>query len=210
VAARVEGVLINVPFDRQYESLFRVLVFTIHECGFVSRCSLEAGDGSVVRMETLYRIIRQCPLGVHDLSRVALTRGLPRFNMPLELGLFLGAKRYGGRVQRQKSCVILDRDRYRYQRFCSYIAGQDIRAHGNLAAPAIAAVRDWLRAARPNKSMKGGAMIEKRFLSFWEELPRACREKGLDQRQLPFPDYRMLVAVWIETNPSSGGQGVYC
>lgn len=62
-----------------------------------------------------------------------------------------------------------------------------------------------LRTARPNKSMKGSAVIEKRFLAFWEKLPRACRESGLNQRQLPFLDYRMLVAGWIETNPTSRG-----
>jgi hypothetical protein len=200
VAARVEGAFINVPFDKQYRSLYYALVFTIHECGFISRCSLEAEDGSVVRMEKLYTIIRECPLGIHDLSRVTLTRGLPRFNMPLELGLFLGAKRYGGRVLSRKSCVILDRNRYRYQKFCSDIAGQDIRAHGDLAPTAITAVRDWLRSARPKKPMKGGAMIERRFLAFRADLPMACMRNGLDLRKLPFLDYRMLVAAWLDAN----------
>lgn len=42
--------------------------------------------------------------------------------MPLELGLFLGAKRYGTGKQRTKLCLILDRERYRYQKYCSDIA----------------------------------------------------------------------------------------
>jgi hypothetical protein len=65
--------------------------------------------------------------------------------MPLELGIFLGAKRYGSRTQIRKSCLILDREPYRYQIFCSDIAGQDIRAHHNDVGYAISAVREWLR-----------------------------------------------------------------
>jgi hypothetical protein len=202
VAAPVEGVFINVPFDRQYRRLFRALVFTIHECGFVSRCSLEAEDGSVLRMEKLYTIIRECPLGIHDLSRATLTAGVPRYNMPLELGLFLGAKRYGSGAQRRKSCVILDRDPYRYRQYCSDVAGQDVRAHANLAVRAITAVRDWLRTSRPNRTMKGGAMIEKRIGAFRKELPQLCKERSLNRGELLFLDYRMIVAGWLTANPS--------
>jgi hypothetical protein len=80
-------------------------VFTVHECGFLSRCALEKDDGSQVRLEKLYEIIGDCALGIHDLSRTSLDRvnRLPRFNMPLELGIFLGAKRYGGVRQKRKS-----------------------------------------------------------------------------------------------------------
>lgn len=116
MARRVEGVFINVPFDLRYQKLFHALVFTVHECGFLARCALEGDDGSEVRIEKLYNIIRDCPLGIHDLSRVTLDTAnrLPRFNMPLELGVFLGAKRYGAGKQKRKSCLILERERYRY------------------------------------------------------------------------------------------------
>ena len=69
---------------------------------------------------------------------------LPRFNMPLELGLFLGAKRFGRAEQRLKTCLILDIERYRYQKFISDIAGQDIAAHNGEVGKAIGCVRDWL------------------------------------------------------------------
>src|SRR5476649_1388241 len=144
---KAESVFINVPFDRQYTKLFRALVFALHDCGFFARCALEGDDGSETRLTKLYDIIRDCPLGIHDLSRTSLDRTyrLPRFNMPLELGLFLGAKRYGGSAHRGKSCLILDRKPYRYQIFCSDIAGQDIRAHENNIENAIRVVRNWLQ-----------------------------------------------------------------
>lgn len=198
-----QGVFINVPFDRRYQKLFHALVFTVHECGFVARCALEGEDGSEVRMDKLYAIIRDCPLGIHDLSRVTLDSAnrLPRFNMPLELGIFLGAKRYGNAAQRAKSCLILERDRYRYQVFCSDIAGQDIRAHSNNVAQAITATRNWLRSARPRQNMPGGSAIGNRYLAFRLDFPRMCDAQRVDQVDPPFLDYRTLVVGWRAENP---------
>jgi len=92
-----DAVFINVPFDRRYKKLFEALVFAVHDCGFEARSAREQDDGSQVRLDKLYEIIGECPFGIHDLSRTGLdtTYRLPRFNMPLELGIFLGAKKFG-------------------------------------------------------------------------------------------------------------------
>ena len=103
-----KGVFINCPFDHDYEKLFYALIFAIHDCGFVARCALEASDSGEVRISKIVEIIRQCKFGVHDISRTELgSNGLPRFNMPLELGLFLGAKEFD--PTNKKICLILDR-----------------------------------------------------------------------------------------------------
>ncbi len=128
-----ENVFINCPFDDQYGSLLSALVFSVHDCGFVARSALELDDSSEVRIDKIFRIIADCRFGVHDLSRTELDAdsGLPRFNMPFELGLFLAAKKFGTGRQKQKRCLVLDHDRYRYQKFCSDISGQDISSHAN-------------------------------------------------------------------------------
>lgn len=92
-----EQVFINCPLDGEYRPMFEALVFAVHDCGFVARCALEIEDASQVRIDKIQNIIASCGLGIHDISRTELdsTWKLPRFNMPLELGLFLGAKRYG-------------------------------------------------------------------------------------------------------------------
>jgi hypothetical protein len=198
------SVFLNVPFDRPYRKLFDALVFAVHSCGFLSRCALEAGDSSQIRLDKLYRIIAECGYGIHDLSRTTLDskHRLPRFNMPLELGIFLGAKRYGRNNQRLKSCLILDRDRYRYQVFCSDISGQDVRAHGNSVETAIIAVRDWLRSERSSKAaLPGGRSIAERYIEFRRDLPAMCRAEKLEPGSIAFPDYRMLVVGWLDTNP---------
>lgn len=160
-----DRVFINVPFDPRYKKLFDALVFAVHDCGFLARCALESDDGSRVRLDKRYAIIAECRYGIHDLSRVTLdTRyRLPRFNMPLELGIFLGAKRYGNPTQRKKSGLILERDPYRYQIYCSDIAGQDIRAHENradwdLGSPKLATHRTRPGRCDPQLETHGGTL----------------------------------------------------
>jgi hypothetical protein len=195
-------VFINVPFDRRYKKLFDALVFAVHDCGFLARSAREQDDGSQVRLDKLYEIIGDCQFGIHDLSRTSLDTkyGLPRFNMPLELGIFLGAKKYGGAQQARKTCLILDREPFRYQIFCSDIAGQDIRAHYNDVSEAIAAVRNWLRTNRPSCLIPGAGRMQERYLEFRLDLPAVARAASLAIQELNFLDYRTLVTGWLDEN----------
>jgi hypothetical protein len=197
------GVFINCPFDDAYRPLFEAIVFCVHDCGYVARCSLEVTDASQVRIEKISAIIASCKFGIHDISRTELdpvTR-LPRFNMPFELGMFLGAKRFGSAKHRSKTCLILDLEQYRYQKFISDIAGQDIATHGGSPDDAIRAIRDWLSAATP-KSVKipGGAAIARRFSTFRNELPATCERLQLNVAELTFNDYVLQVEEWLKIN----------
>ena len=199
-------VFLNVPFDASYKKLLRALVFAVHECGMTARCAQESDDSGQVRVDKLFTIIDQCKFGIHDLSRTTLdtTNRLPRFNMPLELGIFLGARKYGSARNKRKACLILDRERYRYQIFCSDIAGQDIRSHGNDTGKALASVRNWLQThLPPSASPPGPAAIEGRYVEFRRQLPFMCQQSRLTPAELSFLDFRSLVEAWIETNPTN-------
>jgi hypothetical protein len=198
-------VFLNVPFDRHYERLFRSLVFTVHDCGFFSKCALESSDASEVRVEKLFDLIRGCKYGIHDLSRTTLDsrNRLPRFNMPLELGFFLGAKRFGGGPHGAKVALVLDTEPYRYQKFCSDISGQDIRAHGNKLSNAITAVRAWLREHGEKGALPGDVQIERRYTQFNDELPTLINAQGMRSATLSFVDYREIVMVWQSENPTA-------
>ena len=54
-----QSVFINCPFDEDYTSLFDALIFAIHDCGFVARCSLEVDDSAQVRIEKVFDIIQE-------------------------------------------------------------------------------------------------------------------------------------------------------
>jgi hypothetical protein len=194
-----KSVFVNCPFDDSYLPLFRALIFAVFECGLIPRCAQEVYDAGEVRIEKIARIIRDCRWGIHDISRTDLNAsGLPRFNMPLELGLFLGAKRFGARLHSRKSCLVLDRDRYRYQEFISDIAGQDIADHANDPAEAIRAVRDWLSISKAGiRRPAGGAVIARRYSRFITDLPRICADAELQQNELTFVEYADMASTWL-------------
>lgn len=199
------SVFINCPFDADYRPIFDALVFAVFDCGFVARCSLEIAGSGGVRIDNIAALVRECKFGIHDVSRTELDRGsgLPRFNMPLELGLFLGAMKLGTPKQREKDCLILDKDRYRYQRFISDIAGQDIEAHHGNVQTAIRRVRDWLNAApeTSNVSLPGGYKMAERYEEFAGELPALCEAVHLRPDELTFNDFVFLVSGWLQENP---------
>ena len=95
-------------------------MFAVYDCGFEARCTLEDDDGSAIRMDKICRLISESKYAIHDISRVTLDRvhHLPRFNMPLELGLWLGAKRFGNKRDKEKRALVLDKLPHRYQLFC--------------------------------------------------------------------------------------------
>lgn len=194
----------NCPFDAEYRHLLYALVFTIHECGFWARCALETEDSGEERIRKIKRIIRECRYGVHDISRVELDEmnHLPRFNMPLELGLFMGAQEYGGGNQARKRSLVLDAERYRYQKFCSDIAGQDIRAHEGQPAHLIAAVRAMLSTTLDGTGqIPGPTIIHGRFARFRRELRALSRRLHVRVSELQFVEYRAMVIEWLARNP---------
>lgn len=179
-------------------------MFTAHDCGFWARCALELEDSGEERIRKIKRIIRECRYGIHDISRVELDglNQLPRFNMPLELGLFLGAQEYGSDEQTRKRSLVLDTERFRYQKFCSDIAGQDIRAHEGQPSRLIAAVRAMLSTALDGTArLPGPAMIRTRFSQFRADLPVISRRIHVRVPELQFVEYRALVEEWLTTHP---------
>jgi hypothetical protein len=200
-----DGVFLNVPFDSKYDSFLRALVFTVHDCGLVARCAREIDNSGQVRLEKIYELMAECRYGIHDISRTGLDKDhrLPRFNMPLELGIFLGAARFGTGRQKGKSCLILDREPHRYQKYCSDIAGQDIRAHQNRLNEAVKAVRNWLSGHLTSRNIQvpGHARVFERFQQFQRELPAICAGLQLVPRDLIFNEFATLVVAWLRAYP---------
>ncbi len=189
-------VFLNCPFDQEYEPLFHAVCFTVIRCGFNPRSALEVTGAGESRLEKICRIISQCDFGIHDLSRTELNgSGLPRFNMPFELGLFFGCKRWGGAANRGKQLLILDRDQHRYLSFLSDLAGFDPEPHGASPRGAIGAVRNWLQGAT-GCAMRGPAYIDGDYQSLRHDLPVICANLGLDHFRIPFRDLMDLIHRW--------------
>jgi hypothetical protein len=202
-------VFINCPFDDDYRELFRALVFAICDAGFDPRCAKEADDSGEVRVEKIASIIKSCRFGVHDISRTDLDAAnkLPRFNMPYELGLDQGAKRYGNAQLRTKILLVLDVDRFRYQKFISDIAGQDLRAHAGQPAKAVAALRAWLTTSGAVKGVPGEKEIEKRRLLFEKQFPKLCKSLGVDADSVTFVELKEMIVEFLKNQPGRAVRG---
>lgn len=196
------NVFINCPFDSEYLIIRNAIMFSIYDCGFVPRCTLEEDNSGNVRFEKIQKIINDSKFGIHDISRTELDEKtkLPRFNMPFELGVFIGASRFGNHKQKQKNCLIFDRDRYRYQKFISDIAGHDIRAHNNEPERVISVIRNWLNSASKRKTIPGGSNILRRYQLFNQDLPAICEAIPINIEELTYNDYSNFISDWLKQN----------
>jgi hypothetical protein len=162
---------------------------------------LEVDDAGEVRFSKIVRIIEQCAYGIHDISSVGLgaATSLPRFNMPLELGLYLGCKLFGTKAQQKKGCLILDSEAFRYRASISDIAGQDIHAHKGDPARAISEVRNWLASISKVRGLPGGTEIAARYLQFMKDLPTICKELKRLPKEQTFADFSETVEIWLRS-----------
>lgn len=197
------NVFINCPFDADYLPLARSLVFTVLACGFQPRIATERSDSGEVRVEKIRELIQSSRLSIHDLSRMEPLRPdeLPRFNMPFELGLDLGCRHWGGAHLKGKQCLILDRERYRFQRALSDIAGSDIRAHSNDPEQLVQEVRSWLRVVT-RESLPPAGRIWERLSFFRSHLEIVLSREGFSTREaeaLEMAEYVDFVRTWMAT-----------
>ena len=141
-----KNVFVNCPFDEDYRPVLKALLFTLVHCGLVPRIASERVDSGEVRFLKIVELIRDSRYGIHDLSRMGPVgpNELPRFNMPFELGVDIGARLLSDGKFSDKRCLIFDRDRYRYQKALSDIAGQDIKAHSLDPETLVRELRNWL------------------------------------------------------------------
>lgn len=197
---RNRSVFVNCPFDPSFQPLFDAIVFSLLFCGFRVRSALEIRDSGEVRLAKIIRLIEQCRFSVHDLSRVELDQesGLPRFNMPIELGIALGMKYLGRASLRDHLLLVLDSDRYRYQRFASDLAGVDIAAHHNRSIHALRATRDFL-APNADGNLPGAKTIENAYDAFLADLPHLAASARQDSAELTYTDRLKHIDTFLET-----------
>lgn len=193
-----KSVFVNAPFTEDRRQIFDAIVFSVLACGFTPRCALEIDNAGQARFDKIVALIRDCHLGIHDISYMELDAGLPRFNMPFELGVFLGADRFGQAWVGQKACTIFDREAFRYQRVLSDIAGQDIRSHGCDPQRASSETRLWLsHHIDKGVQVPGAAAIWRMYHEFGNELPELSAAAMQDSRDLTFLERRHLATEWL-------------
>jgi hypothetical protein len=117
--------------------------------------------------------------------------------MPLELGIFLGAKRFGGDDQKLKRGMIMDRERFRFQKFISDLAGVDITAHDGDPRRIVSCTRDFLATASRRSAIPTAQQVLASYDEFSAGLPAIAKRAHLDPDKLVFADLERLIFAWV-------------
>lgn len=206
------NVFINCPLDKEYKRLLLPFIFTVLSLRLNPRLALESSDAAEPRIEKIIRIIAESQFGIHDLSRCkALKKGeISRLNMPLELGLDIGCRRFKKGKAESKRCLILEAERYRYQTAISDLSNSDIFCHDNEPELLIKGVRDWLvqEADAPPKS---ASSIQGAFLDFMASNYSRLQDEGYKDAEInamPVIELKTQMQNWIHaTHPFSADGG---
>lgn len=140
------NVFLNCPLDREYEPILQAILFCLVRFGLTPRIATERNDAGEARIDKLLDLIGSSRYSIHDISRCQAREPGEhyRLNMPFELGIDFGCRRYGGEPFSKKVILILEEQPYRYQAAISDLAGMDVEAHGGGCEAAVRKVRNWL------------------------------------------------------------------
>ncbi len=116
--------------------------------------------------------------------------------MPLELGIFIGAKMFGGVRQKEKQYLVLDSDRYRYLQFISDLGGQDPKDHNNDPFVAIRRVRSFLN-SYSKTPLLGATAIETHYKDYLDQRPALLEASKLIDKDVEYRDTTQLMEGWV-------------
>lgn len=200
-----QDVFVNCPFDDDFLPLLRPILFTIIYLGFTPRIALERLDSGEVRLAKIISFIQESKYGIHDLSRLKSSKKneLYRLNMPFELGLDVGCRRFKNGQWKSKTCLILEAEKYRYQAALSDLSGSDIAVHDNEPEVAAELVRNWLDNQAKLRA-PGPAHIWGAFNDFMADNYDALIARGFSSKnieKLPIAELITNMQDWVNAHP---------
>ena len=137
---RIESVFLNIPYDSAFEDLYLAYIVGLTQLGLRIHAALAVpGQG---RLGTIIELIEQSEFSIHDLSRVEISGGVPRFNMPVEPGLALYLPHA---IKGKHRVFIFESKARRAQRSTSDVNGIDPQIHKGTPKGIMSALRNIFR-----------------------------------------------------------------
>jgi hypothetical protein len=141
---------------------------------------------------------------IHDLSRLKSTYSdeYARQNMPFELGLDMGCKRFSKGKLKNKKLLILEVEQFRYRKALSDISGLDIKCHENKPSKLIHQVRNWFVETLGLHGMPSGTKFWYIFTDFASEFYDNRLSEGYtdeDLNMMPIPEYIDYIKEWCKS-----------
>ena len=200
------NLFINCPFDDQYKPLLKALLFCAVYLDLNPLLS-ETINSAESRISGIQKLISLSKYSIHDLSRMESTKKnqLARFNMPFELGMDIGCKEFGGEKMKDKFLLILDKERYRYQRAISDLSGNDIDIHKNSPEIAIRKFRNWIRKIK-GTHIDSANKIWRIYNEFNGDFYFIAKEYELsreDIEEMPWEELSQHIKRWLKSREES-------
>ena len=196
-----KNVFINCPFDEQYIPLLKSILFTIIYLGFTPRIALERSDSGEARINKIIDLIKASKFSIHDLSRIKSSKKSEyfRLNMSFELGVDIGCRIFKDGQAKDKKCLILEKEKYRYQKALSDLSNSDIKNHNNEPEEVIRQIRDWFVVNELERA-DSGTIIWDSFNKFMADFYLKREEEGFREKdilRMPIPEFISFTNEWI-------------
>lgn len=197
------NVFINCPFDTDYKKFRDPMLFTIIYLGLRPQMA-QTTDSGAVRIDRIIKLIKASKYSIHDLSRMVAQKAgdIARFNMPFELGLDIGIRNTSKRSRlSKKRNLIIDQERFRYQKALSDLSGNDIQVYDDHPERLVLIVRNWFTTILHPKQ-PSGSIIWEEFNEFQTYFDTVTKEEGYDEddlETLPVNELIYYMKRWIQS-----------
>lgn len=197
-----KNVFINCPFDPDFEALLRPLLFTILYFEFNPRIASERSDSAEQRIEKISEFIGASKYSIHDLSRLKSQKKneFARHNMPFELGIDYGCRKFGQSRFQEKKFLVLEAKKYDYSKALSDLGGIDIKSHNNEPEDIIRAVRNWFVETVGVTSAKPATTIYGDFSDFMSDFDIQRKAEGFKDKdvfEMPKSEFIGFIRDWF-------------
>lgn len=197
-----KNVFINCPFDPQYKSLLRPLLFTILYLDFNPRIASERSDSAEQRIDKICEFIESAKYSIHDLSRLKSVKKneFSRHNMPFELGIDYGSRKFAAKRFAAKKFLVLEKERYDYSKALSDLSGIDIKSHNDNPEDIIRVVRNWFVETVGITKTKPASVIWNDFNEFMADFDVERKKEGFKDKDIydmPSPEFTTFIKDWL-------------
>ena len=186
---------INCPYDDEYKSLFQLLVYLCAYFSYEPRFASEDYSSSS-RTKKIIEMIKETSVGIHDISRIALTDGYPRFNMPFELGMdYIYTEEFND----DRKILVLDGNNNDYKRTLSDLNCSDIDAHENKPKKLISIVRNFFIGIEQLSDVPSPEKIFKEFRTLFKPwLSQNLKTNGVKSSLIAMNEYKNKVWMFFD------------
>jgi hypothetical protein len=209
-----KNVFINCPFDSAYKSLLRPLLFTILYFDFNPKIASERSNSAEQRIDKICEFIESSKYSIHDLSRLKSMKKneFARHNMPFELGIDYGSRKFAENHFGEKSFLVLEKEKYDYSKALSDFAGADIKSHNDEPELIIRVVRNWFVETVNLTKLKPSSTIWNDFNEFMADFDADRRNEGFKDKDIydmPTSEFTSFIKEWLQqkANPIAPNLG---